>query len=55
MDTSKVEADSDSDCHQMCSQSDGYFDTLKDERQNMPEVASDAKVGDGLFWYFLNL
>ena len=52
MDTSKVEADSDSDCHQMCSQSDGYFDTLKDERHHIPEVASDAKVGDGLFWCF---
>jgi len=48
-----VEADSDSDCHQMCSQSDGYFDTLKDERQHMPEVASDAKVGDSVS--FLNL
>jgi len=55
MDTSKVEAESDSDCNQMCSQSDGYFDTLKDERRHMPEVASDAKVGDGLFWCFLNL
>jgi hypothetical protein len=45
MDTSKVEPDSDSDCHQMCLQSDGYFDTLKEERQHLPEVTSEAKVG----------
>ena len=51
MDTSKVEADSDSDCHQTCSQSDEYFDTLKVERQqHSTEVTSDGKVGDDLFW-----
>jgi hypothetical protein len=55
MDTSKVEADSDSDCQQLCSQSDGYFDTLKEERQHMPEVASDAKVGVCLFGCLPNL
>jgi hypothetical protein len=41
-----VEPDSDSDCHQTCSQSDGYFDGLKQERQALPEVTRDAKVGD---------
>lgn len=55
MDASKVEPDSDSDCHQMCSQSDGYFDTLKEERQHLPQVTSEAKVGDFLCWCFLNL
>lgn len=46
MDAIKVEPDSDSDCHQMCSRSDGYFDGLKQERQALPEVTSEAKVGD---------
>jgi hypothetical protein len=55
MDTIKVEPDSDSDCHQMCSQSDGYCDGLKQERQALPEVTSEAKVGDILSWCFQNL
>jgi len=46
MDVIKVEPDSDSDCHQMCSQSDGYFDGLKQDRRALPEVTSKAKVGD---------
>jgi hypothetical protein len=55
MDPIKMEPDSDSDCHQMCSQSDGYFDGLKQERQPLPEVTNEAKVGDTLCWCFLNL
>jgi hypothetical protein len=43
-----VEPDSDSDCHQMCSQNDGHFNSLKQERQPLPEVASEAKVGGTL-------
>ncbi|GFG34848.1 hypothetical protein Cfor_12075 [Coptotermes formosanus] len=43
MDTIKVEPDSDSDCHQVCSQSDGYFDGLKQERQRVPEVTGETK------------
>jgi hypothetical protein len=41
-----VEPDSDSDCHQMCSQSGGYCDGLKQERLALPQVTSEAKVGD---------
>jgi hypothetical protein len=51
MDAVKVEPESDSDCHQMCSQSDG----LKQERQALPQVTSEAKVGDILSWCFQNL
>jgi len=46
MDIIKVEPDSDSDCRQMSSLNDDCLDGVKDEQQNVPEVANDAKVSE---------
>jgi hypothetical protein len=45
MDVIKEEPDSDSDCHQMSSLNDSYIDGVKEERQPLAEIASEAKVG----------
>jgi hypothetical protein len=44
MDVINVEPDSDSDCRHMSSLNDDCLDGVKDEQQNVPEVANDAKV-----------
>lgn len=45
MDVIKEEPDSDGDCHQISSLNSCYFDGIKEERQPLAEITSEAKVG----------
>jgi hypothetical protein len=54
MDIIKEEPDSDSDCHQISALNSCYFDGVKEERQPLEEIASEAKVVYALSLGFLH-